>query len=184
MLFVLEQSEIEFKLEHLTDCVLTGVAVAWDIDALFTVASSLHSFNYEDKFNVFLKINDHFQLPGHRLWNYCGIYVEYLWLKLIFKGSPWIYYYCKCWTLCVLLLLFNSIHCRHICTTNNIFAPKCQNSVNLQILFVHPLVPISHYIWLSNYFEFFAIAIERNAVKSKTMICNFWREIVFSLWHN
>lgn len=104
-MFVLEQSEIEFKLEHLTDCVLTGVAVAWDLDALFTVASSLHSFNYEDKFNVFLKINDHFQLPGHRLWNYCGIYVEYLWSKLVFKGSPWIYivsvehlslYCCKC----------------------------------------------------------------------------------------
>lgn len=41
MLFVLKQSKIEFKLEHFTDCVLTGVAIVWDIDALFTVANNL-----------------------------------------------------------------------------------------------------------------------------------------------
>lgn len=72
MLFVLKQSEIEFKLEHLTDCVLTGVAVVRDIDALFTVASSLHSFNYEDKFNVFFKNQRSFSTA----WS---PFVEYTW---------------------------------------------------------------------------------------------------------
>lgn len=48
--------------------------------------------------------------------------------------------------------------------------PKFSQFANL---FVHLLVPISHYIRLLDYFEFFTIAIERNAVKLKTMICNF-----------